>query len=166
MEGLLLNALEKKVVLTVRGLKTKLDSPLNFYVNDKVRLAITIKEFDYELVSGYSRSKKLKTVTPLEGTLSIDTPFGIDSIEHVDIIDEVIYFELDNKYTGCAGTYNAQLFLKSVDEYQKAIPPFSFTVNNTINEELDGNTRKDVSILLNNKGECLLGSNNEIIIFK
>lgn len=161
-----MNALEKKVILTVNGLQAMLSNPLNFYVNDKVRLAFTIKEFDYELVSGYSRSKTLKTITPLEGILSIETPFGIDNIEHVDIIDDVIYFELDNKYTGCAGTYNAQLFLTSVGGYQKALPPFSFTVNNTINEDLDGNTRKEVTLLLNNKGECLLGSNNEIIVFK
>lgn len=161
-----MNALEKKIILTVNGLQTKLNNPLNFYVNDKVRLAFTIKEFDYEVVSNYSRSRTLKTITPLEGILSIETPFGIDDIEHVDIINDVIYFELDNKYTGCAGTYNAQLFLTSDNGYQKALPPFSFTVNNTINEGLDGNTRKDVTLLLNDKGECLLGSNNEIIIFK
>ena len=161
-----MGVLETKVTITVNGLKAKLSNSLDFYVNDKVRLAIALKEFKYELVSGYSKSKSIETITPLDGVLSIETPFGVDTLKKVDVRGNYIYFELDDVFTGCTGTYNAQLFLTSVGGYQKALPPFSFTVHNTINEDLDGNTRKDVILLLNDKGECLLGSNNEIIIFK
>ena len=161
-----MGVLETKVTITVDGLNAKLSNSLDFYVNDKVRLAIALNEFKYELVGGYSKRKSIKTITPLDGVLSIETPFEVDTLKKVDIVGDYIYFELDDDITGCAGTYNAQLFLTSVGGYQKAIPPFSFTVNNTINEDLDGNTRKDVILLLNDKGECLLGSNNEIIIFK
>lgn len=161
-----MGVLETKVTITVDGLNAKLSNSLDFYVNDKVRLAIALKEFKYELVSGYSKSKSIKNITPLDGVLSIETPLGIDTLKKVDIIGDYIYFELDEVFTGCVGTYIAQLFLTSVGGYQKALPPFSFTVNNTINEDLDGNTRKDVTLLLNDNGECLLGSNNEIIIFK
>ena len=161
-----MNALEKEVILTIDGLQSKLNKPLTFYVNDKVRLAFTVKEFDYVLVNGYSKSKTLNTLTPMGGILSIETSFGVDTIEPVDIIGDNIYFELDSKYTGCAGKYNAQLFFMNEDGYQKAMPPFSFTVHNTINEDLDGNIRKEVTFIVNDRGECLLNSTNELIVFK
>lgn len=132
-----MSIIEKKIDLTVKDLKISLSSPLGFYVNDKVRLAFTIKEYDFEITSGTSRRRVLRTVQPVEGTLSIETPEGVDHLENVSIEGDIIYFDLDSKFTGGVGTYQAQLFLKSSEGYRKALPPFSFSVSNTINEGLD-----------------------------
>lgn len=139
-----MSVIEKKVDITLKDSKASLSSSLNFYVNDKIRLAFNIQEYDFDLVNGYSRTRKLRSVKPLAGTLGIETPSGIDTLEYVSVEGNTIYFELDNNYTKDAGTYKAQLFLTSTEGYRKALPPFSFTILNTINEELDGNPSIDI----------------------
>lgn len=163
-----MGVLEKNITITVNSNsnKVKLSTPLIFYVNDKVLISFSIKELDYILHNGYSKSTTVKTVLPKGGFLSVETPLGIDELEAVSISEDKIYFELDSKYTSCVGKYGLQLFLSTSSGYQKAIPPFSFTVENTINEDLDGIPKKEVTLLLNELGECFLSSNNEIIVFK
>lgn len=158
--------IEKQISLIVDGLNIKVSNPLSFYVNDKIMLAISINEVHYTFNNRSSRTKSLVRIVPEQGELSIETPLGLDFIEPFKVEDGVIYFDLGSKYTSCVGTSVLQLFIKTSEGYRKAIPPFNMTVTNTTNEELDGSPKKEVSLLLNDNGDCLLSSNNEIIIFK
>ncbi len=156
--------IENTYTLTVKDYSSKLSSPIKLYCNDKVRLRFILQE--YGLVEGSVSSRKLQAINPVNCYITVQTPLGQDDLEVAEINGNQVTFEIDKKYTSCVGVYKAQIHLITNQGYRRSLPEFSFQVKNTINEDLDGNPLEEVKLILDNSGNCLLSSNNEIIVFK
>lgn len=156
--------LENTYNLTVKDYTSKLSSPIKLYCNDKVRLRFILQE--YGLVEGGVSSRKLQAINPVNCYLTIQTPLGQDDLEVAEIDGNQVTFDIDSKYTSCVGVYKLQIHLITDKGYRRSLPEVSFQVKNTINEDLDGNPLEEVKLIIDNTGNCLLSSNNEIIVFK
>lgn len=156
--------IENIYTLTVKDYNTKISSPIKLFVNDKVRLTFKLQEFG--LMEGTVSSRVLKDINPVECAVTIQTPLGMDRVEKALIDGNKVSIDIDPKYTSTVGINTLQIHLKTNQGYQRTLPPIKFEVRNTINEDMDGQPLEEVKIVLDKQGNCLLSSNNEIIIFK
>ena len=88
-------SLSKTISLTVNDYDIKLSSNIKFYQNDQLKLIFEINEYGIELANGV-KVTALMPVTPLSGTLFIETPLGVDSIESMIVENNTVTFYLSS----------------------------------------------------------------------
>ena len=128
-------ALSKVVTLTVTGHTIKLSTPIKIFQNDQIYLVFRINEYGISVKGGNSEQKKIMPINPLQATLYIETPLGIDSIESASIEDNTVIFHLENKYTQYIGVSKMQIKLTDKDCCQITLPHFEFEVKENIYDE-------------------------------
>ena len=128
-------ALSKVITLTVTGHTIKLSSPIRIFQNDQIYLVFRINEYGISVKGGNSEQKKIMPINPLQATLYIETPLGIDSIESANIEDNTVIFHLENKYTRYIGVSKMQIKLTDEDCCQITLPHFEFEVRENIYDE-------------------------------
>ena len=125
-------ALSKVITLTVTGHTIKLSTPIKIFQNDQIYLVFRINEYGISVKGGNSEQKKIMPINPLQATLYIETPLGVDSIESASIEDNTVIFHLENKYTQYIGVSKMQIKLTDKDCCQITLPHFEFEVRENI----------------------------------
>ena len=153
-------ALSKVITLTVTGHTIKLSTPIKIFQNDQIYLVFRINEYGISVKGGNSEQKKIMPINPLQATLYIETPLGVDSIESASIEDNTVIFHLENKYTQYIGVSKMQIKLTDKDCCQITLPHFDFEVRENIydNEPLF----KDI-ILTDEDGNIVTDENGNIV---
>ena len=128
-------ALSKVITLTVTGHTIKLSTPIKIFQNDQIYLVFRINEYGISVKGGNSEQKKIMPINPLQATLYIETPLGVDSIESASIEDNTVIFHLENKYTQYIGVSKMQIKLTDKDCCQITLPHFEFEVKENIYDE-------------------------------
>ena len=128
-------ALSKVITLTVAGHTIKLSTPIKIFQNDQIYLVFRINEYGISVKGGNSEQKKIMPINPLQATLYIETPLGVDSIESANIEDNTVIFHLENKYTQYIGVSKMQIKLTDEDCCQITLPHFEFEVKENIYDE-------------------------------
>ena len=128
-------ALSKVITLTVTGHTIKLSTPIKIFQNDQIYLVFRINEYGISVKGGNSEQKKIMPINPLQATLYIETPLGVDSTESASIEDNTVIFHLENKYTQYIGVSKMQIKLTDKDCCQITLPHFEFEVKENIYDE-------------------------------
>ena len=126
-------SLSKTISLTVNDYDIKLSSNIKFYQNDQLKLIFEINEYGIEVSNGV-KVKALMPVTPLSGTLFIETPLGVDSIESMIVENNTITFYLSSTQTQYVGVSRMQIQLSDEDGCQVTLPPFEFEIRENIHD--------------------------------
>lgn len=125
-------ALSKHVILTVDGYTTKLSTPLKFYQNDQIHLIFEIIENTIIIKDGVTTRASLP-INPLDAVLYFETPDGVDSVESVEVVDNLITFHLKSTHTQHVGISKMQLQLTDADECCRlTLPEFEFEIKKGI----------------------------------
>ena len=153
-------ALSKVITLIITGHTIKLSSPIKLFQNDQIYLVFRINEYGISVKGGNSEQKKIMPINPLQATLYVETPLGVDSIESANIEDNAVIFHLENKYTQYIGVSKMQIKLTDGDCCQITLPHFDFEVRENIydNEPLF----KDI-ILTDENGNIVTDENGNIV---
>lgn len=153
-------ALSKVITLTVTGHTIKLSTPIKIFQNDQIYLVFRINEYGISVKGGNSEQKKIMPINPLQATLYLETPLGVDSIESASIEDNTVIFHLENKYTQYIGVSKMQIKLTDKDCCQITLPHFEFEVRENIydNEPLF----KDI-LLKDEEGNFVIDENGNIV---
>lgn len=153
-------ALSKVITLIITGHTIKLSSPIKIFQNDQIYLVFRINEYGISVKGGNSEQKKIMPINPLQATLYVETPLGVDSIESANIEDNAVIFHLENKYTQYIGVSKMQIKLTDGDCCQITLPHFDFEVKENIydNEPLF----KDI-ILTDEDGNIVTDENGNIV---
>lgn len=155
----------KKVKLTVKaGYSCDLDNPLRFFKNDALDLKFEIFQLGIEYKNNISRLREVPLNGATHAILLIETPYGIDSVEAMDIEDNLITFHLDKTYTQHIGISKMQIVLLDEDNYKVTLPEFQFEIKNSINEEWDGEDIIYPTILLSDDCNVLLTDEETVLI--
>lgn len=128
-------ALSKIITLTVHGHTIKLSNQIKVFQNDQIYLVFRINEYGISVKGGISDTKKIMPINPLQATLYIETPLGIDSVESASIEDNTVIFHLESKYTQYIGISKMQIKLTDKDCCQITLPHFEFEVKENIYDE-------------------------------
>ena len=126
-------SLSKTISLTVNDYDIKLSSNIKFYQNDQLKLIFEINEYGIEVANGV-KVKALMPVTPLSGTLFIETPLGVDSIESMIVENNTVTFYLSSTQTQYVGVSRMQIQLSDEDGCQVTLPPFEFEIRENIHD--------------------------------
>lgn len=157
-------SLSKEITLIIKNYSIKLSNPLNFYVNDSLKLVFTIKKM--EIINANNMNSA--DYFPLDGLtaqLLIENILGTDSIEATSIEGNKISFIFTNKYTRYPGTGKMQIRLTDIDGCELKLPEFRYRVKRSINENLDNTipetimralTTEDNKLLLSEDGKILI----------
>ena len=132
---MLLNVRVKVITLTVTGHTIKLSSPIRIFQNDQLYLVFRINEYGISVKGGNSEQKKIMPINPLQATLYLETPLGVDGIESASIEDNTVIFHLENKYTQHIGVSKMQIKLTDEECCQITLPHFEFEVKENIYDE-------------------------------
>lgn len=153
-------ALSKVITLTVTGHTIKLSTPIKIFQNDQIYLVFRINEYGISVKGGNSEQKKIMPINPLQATLYLETPLGVDSIESASIEDNTVIFHLENKYTQYIGVSKMQIKLTDRDCCQITLPHFEFEVRENIydNEPLF----KDI-ILVDENNNIVTDENGNVV---
>lgn len=125
-------SLSKKIVLTINGYKISLSDSLQFYQNDQIKLIFEINRFGIDVSDLSSMYTSLMPLEPLQATLFIETPLGVDSIESANIEDNAVTFYLTTKQTQYVGISTMQIQLTDDDGCRITLPSFTFEVQKNI----------------------------------
>ena len=159
-------SLSKEITLTIKNYSIKLSNPLNFYVNDSLKLVFTIKKM--EIINANSINMISADYFPLDGLtaqLIIENSLGTDSIEAATIEGNKMTFIFTNKYTRYPGTGKMQIRLTDKDGCELKLPEFKYRVKRTITGNLDNTipetimrtlTTEDNKLLLSEDGKLLI----------
>ena len=159
-------SLSKEITLTIKNYSIKLSNPLNFYVNDSLKLVFTIKKM--EIINANSINTISADYFPLDGLtaqLIIENSLGTDSIEATTIEGNKMTFIFTNKYTRYPGTGKMQIRLTDKDGCELKLPEFKYRVKRTITGNLDNTipetimrtlTTEDNKLLLSEDGKLLI----------
>ena len=159
-------SLSKEITLTIKNYSIKLSNPLNFYVNDSLKLVFTIKKM--EIINANSINTISADYFPLDGLtaqLIIENSLGTDSIEATTIEGNKMTFIFTNKYTRYPGTGKMQIRLTDKDGCELKLPEFKYRVKRTITGNLDNTipetimrtlTTEDNKLLLSEDGKILI----------
>ena len=159
-------SLSKEITLTIKNYSIKLSNPLNFYVNDSLKLVFTIKKM--EIINANSINTISADYFPLDGLtaqLIIENSLGTDSIEAATIEGNKMTFIFTNKYTRYPGTGKMQIRLTDKDGCELKLPEFKYRVKRTITGNLDNTipetimrtlTTEDNKLLLSEDGKLLI----------
>lgn len=159
-------SLSKEITLTIKNYSIKLSNPLNFYVNDSLKLVFTIKKM--EIINANSINTISADYFPLDGLtaqLIIENSLGTDSIEATTIEDNKMSFIFTNKYTRYPGSGKMQIRLTDKDGCELKLPEFKYRVKRTITGNLDNTipetimrtlTTEDNKLLLSEDGKILI----------
>ena len=128
-------ALSKVINLTVRDHTIKLSNQIKIFQNDQIYLMFIINEYGINVKNGVSDIKTIMPINPLQATLYIETPLGVDSIESTIIEDNTVIFHLESKYTQYVGVSKMQIKLTDKDCCQITLPHFEFEVKENIYDE-------------------------------
>lgn len=147
----------KKVKLTVsNGYNCSIDNPLRFFKNDSLYLKFEIFQVGIEHKNGISRLREAPMNGAISAVLLIENPFGIDSVEAMDIEDNLITFPLGEEHTQYPGVSKMQIVLLDENRYKVTLPEFEFEIKKSINEEWDGEEVIYPTILLTDDGSVIL----------
>ncbi|WP_297993931.1 hypothetical protein [uncultured Clostridium sp.] len=147
----------KKVRLTVsNGYSCSIDSPLRFFKNDSLYLKFEIFQIGIEHKNNISRLRERPMNGAISAILLIENPFGIDSVESMDIEDNLITFALGEEHTQYPGVSKMQIVLLDENRYKVTLPDFEFEIKKSINEEWDGEEVIYPTILLTDDGSVIL----------
>ena len=140
-------SLSKEIFLTVKDYTAILNpnKPLLLYVNDCLDLVFTINQLGVKNANS-SSVLQLKEF-PLDGLqaqLFIENANQSDSVESTSIVGNQITFRLTSKYTQYIGNGKMQIRLYDEDSCELKLPPFQYEVEETINEEFNGNIPEPV----------------------
>ena len=159
-------SLSKEITLTIKNYSIKLSNPLNFYVNDSLKLVFTIKKM--EIINANNINTISADYFPLDGLtaqLIIENSLGSDSIEATTIEDNKMSFIFTNKYTRYPGSGKMQIRLTDKDGCELKLPEFKYRVKRTITGNLDNTipettmrtlTTEDNKLLLSEDGKILI----------
>lgn len=159
-------SLSKEITLTIKNYSIKLSNPLNFYVNDSLKLVFTIKKM--EIINANNNNTNSADYFPLDGLtaqLIIENSLGTDSIEATTIEDNKMSFIFTNKYTRYPGSGKMQIRLTDKDGCELKLPEFKYRVKRTITGNLDNTipetimrtlTTEDNKLLLSEDGKILI----------
>ena len=153
-------ALSKVITLTVTGHTIKLSTPIKIFQNDQIYLVFRINEYGISVKGGNSEQKNIMPINPLQATLYLETPLGVDSIESASIEDNTVIFHLENKYTRYIGVSKMQIKLTDEDCCQITLPHFDFEVKENIYDEQV--LYKSV-ILADENGNVVVDENNNVL---
>ena len=153
-------ALSKVITLTVRDHTIKLSNQIKFFQNDQIYLMFIINEYGINVKNGVSDTKTIMPINPLQATLYIETPLGVDSIESANIENNRIVFHLESKYTQYIGISKMQIKLTDEDCCQITLPHFEFEIKENIydNEPLF----KDI-ILVDENNNIVTDENGNVV---
>ena len=153
-------ALSKVITLTVRDHTIKLSNKIKFFQNDQIYLMFIINEYGINVKNGVSDIKTIMPINPLQATLYIETPLGVDSIESANIENNRIVFHLKSKYTQYIGISKMQIKLTDEDCCQITLPHFEFEIKENIydNEPLF----KDI-ILVDENNNIVTDENGNVV---
>ena len=160
-------SLSKEITLTIKNYSIKLSNPLNFYVNDSLKLVFTIKKM--EIINANSINTISADYFPLDGLtaqLIIENSLGTDSIEATTIEGNKMTFIFTNKYTRYPGTGKMQIRLTDKDGCELKLPEFKYRVKRTITGNLD-NAIPETTIrsLITEDNKLLLSEDGKILIY-
>ncbi len=159
-------SLSKEITLIIKNYSIKLSNPLNFYVNDSLKLVFTIKKM--EIINANNINTISADYFPLDGLtaqLIIENSLGTDSIEATSVEGNKISFNFTNKYTRYPGIGKMQIRLTDKDGCELKLPEFRYRVKRTIYENLDNTipetimrtlTTEDNKLLLSEDGKLLI----------
>lgn len=153
-------ALSKKIILTVSGHTIRLSTPINLFQNDQIYLMFEINEYGIDVKNGTSDKKTIMPINPLEATLYIETPLGLDNVESASIIDNNIVFHIESKYTQFIGTSKMQIKLTDKDCCQITLPHFEFEIKENIYDNIP--LLKNV-LLADEDGSLVIDENNNVL---
>lgn len=153
-------ALSKVITLTVRDHAIKLSNQIKFFQNDQVYLIFIINEYGINVKNGVSDIKTIMPINPLQATLYVETPLGVDNIESASIENNRIVFHLKSKYTQYIGVSKMQIKLTDKDCCQITLPHFEFEIKENIydNEPLF----KDI-ILTDENNNIVVDENGNVV---
>lgn len=126
-------AIKREVTVTITGAKSSLDGKIIVFRNDRgIDLYLTFKNFDY-IISGLE--------TPvMSATATVAKPNGYDKFDvELTVIDKTVIFTITNDMTDEmeeVGVYKVQIHFFDRNGNRVSIPPFSFTVEPLIDDEL------------------------------
>lgn len=146
-------SLSKNISLTIKDYSITLSGDLKFYVNDSLDLIFTINKYGINNANALS-SSLIFDLTELTAYLLIENPNLVDSIEATSITDDTIVFRFTKKYTSIPGTGKMQIRLVDNDGCEIKLPPFTYQIQNTINELLDIGD-EDEPMLITDSGAIL-----------
>lgn len=156
--------LSKKVKLTINDYTAKLSNPLRFFKNDSLYLMFEIYEFGIEYKNGRSKFREAPIDEAISAVLLIETPYGVDSIESMNIEENQITFHLDEEYTQYPGISKMQIVLLDENKYKVTLPHFEFEIKKSINEKWDGEDVIYPSIVLTDDGDLILADDETTLI--
>lgn len=160
-------SLSKEITLTITNYSIKLSNPLNFYVNDSLKLVFTIKKM--EIINANNINTISADYFPLDGLtaqLLIENILGTDSIEATSIEGNKMSFMFTNKYTRYPGAGKMQIRLTDKDGCELKLPEFRYRVKRTINENLDNTIPETITRALTTEdNKLLLSEDGKILIY-
>lgn len=127
-------AIKREVTVTITGAKSSLDGKIIVFRNDRgIDLHLTFKNFDYIIGD-------LETPV-MSATATVAKPNGYDKFDvELTVIDETVIFTITNDMTDEmeeVGVYKVQIHFFDKKGNRISIPPFSFTVQPLIDDELE-----------------------------
>ena len=154
--------LYKNIDLKVDGYTIELSDDIKLYKNDAIDLIFSIYEYGINTKSRTSRT--YMPIKSLNAKLLIETPFGVDSVEAANVVDNTITFHLTKEYTQNIGFTKVSIVLLGEDDYKSTLPEFKFEVRKSINEKWDGENVVYPTILLDDNGNIILVDDNTAVI--
>ena len=160
-------SLSKEITLIIKNYSIKLSNPLNFYVNDSLKLVFTIKKMGTINANNFNTiSADYFTLDGLTAQLLIENILGTDSIEATSIEGNKMSFMFTNKYTRYPGTGKMQIRLTDIDGCELKLPEFRYRVKRTINENLDNTIPETITRALTTEdNKLLLSEDGKILIY-
>lgn len=155
--------LYKNIDLKVDGYTIELSDDIKLYKNDAIDLIFSIYEYGINPKSR-TASKEYMPIESLNAKLLIETPFGVDSVEAANVVDNTITFHLTKEYTQNIGFTKVSIVLLGEDDYKSTLPEFKFEVRKSINEKWDGENVVYPTILLDDNGNIILVDDNTAVI--
>ena len=152
--------LYKNIDLKVDGYNIEVSDDIKLYKNDAIDLIFSI----YEYGINTKKSRTYMPIKSLNAKLLIETPFGVDSVEAANVVDNTITFHLTKEYTQNIGFTKVSIVLLGEDDYKSTLPEFKFEVRKSINEKWDGENVVYPTILLDDNGNIILVDDNTAVI--
>ena len=158
-------SLSKEITLIIKDYSIKLSNPLNFYVNDSLKLVFTIKKMEI-INANNMNSADYFSLDGLTAQLLIENILGTDSIEATSIEGNKMSFMFTNKYTRYPGAGKMQIRLTDKDGCELKLPEFKYRVKRTINEKLDNTIPETITrALITEDNKLLLSEDGKLLIY-
>ena len=151
----------KPIGLEISGYNITLDTNIDVFVGDSLKLVFQIKSWD---ICRSNSANSNVVLTGLIPYLLVENQFGEDSIEAATVFRDTVIFDFSKKYTNFPGKGRLQIRFIDSEGYEIKTPEFEYTVKSSINETLDGPGER-IRAYATEDGKLILTEDGKLLIY-